>query len=64
LDSLSLVRSGGNTRREGPDIVDHLGAKDFIRKVGYVKNNYADFTYDYVGHDNDEFATRWVWWES
>jgi len=53
----SLVRSGGNTRREGPDIVDHLGANDSIRKAGDVKNNNADFTYYYVDHDDGEFAT-------
>ena len=28
----SLIRSGENTRREGPYIADNLGAKDSIRK--------------------------------
>jgi len=52
----SLTRRGENTRREGQDIVDHLGAKDPIRKVGDVKDNNADFTYCYVDHDNGKSA--------
>ena len=62
----SLARSGENTRREGQDIVDDLGATDSIRKVGDVKNNNnADFTYYYVDHDNGEFTTilMWIWWD-
>ncbi len=59
----SLARSGENTRRKGQDIVEHLGAKDSIRKVGDMKNNNADFTYYYVDHGNGEFATMWIWWE-
>jgi hypothetical protein len=58
-----LARSGENTRREGQDIVDHLGTKDFIRKVGDVKNNNTDFTYYYFDHDNGESATMWIWYD-
>jgi len=60
----SLARNSENTRREGQDIVDHLGAKDSIRNVGDVNNNNADFTYYYVDHDNGEFAIMWIWWEA
>lgn len=53
----SFVKSSENIRREGHNIVDHLGAKDSIRKVGDVKKNNADFTYCYADHDNGKFAT-------
>ena len=51
------TKSGKCTRREGPDIVDHLEARSqTCREIFKIKKNNADFTYYYIDHDGGEWS--------